>query len=243
MSVEANRGRLITRGSWPDSVTLRRGWARAEARPWNGDHAEASMRLLRGGSPFLSACTDTVTGLGATGVLSPPLPTGAQKVWRRAGYEVFLKLALLRLDLMKPIPTPSHLVVEAGVECLDRIAEIDAAAFDSFWRLDHRGLTEAVEATKNARLLIIRDADGQAAGFAIVGLGSAIAYLQRVAVHPDWQGNGMGRSLVRVAGRIARSHGANAVLLNTQYDNDGALALYEAEGYRELPEPLALLRI
>ncbi|MBT8214249.1 MAG: GNAT family N-acetyltransferase [Acidimicrobiia bacterium] len=243
MSVDANRSKLVTRGSWPDSVTLRRGWARAEARPWNDDHSEASLRLLRGGSPFLSACTDTVTQLGATGVLSPPLPTGAQKVWLRAGYEVFLELALMRLDLGKPLPTTDHLVVEASVECIDRIAAIDAAAFDSFWRLDRRGLEEAMEATKSARLLIIRDPNGEAAGFAIVGLGSAIAYLQRVAVHPDWQGAGMGRSLIRVAGRMARSHGANAVLLNTQFDNSGALSLYESEGYRSLPEPLALLRI
>jgi len=65
---------------------------------------------------------------------------------------------------------------------------------------------------------------------------------QRVAVHPDWQDQGMGRSLLRVAARKARSAGARVMLLNTQPDNDPALALYESEGYVRLPEPLSLLR-
>lgn len=243
MSLEADNLRVVTRGSWPDSVTLRRGWARAEARPWNQHHSEASLRLLRGGTPFLKACTETVRSLGASGALSPPLPTSAQRVWQRAGYEVFVELALMRLDLDHAIPTPDHLVVEGGDECRSRVVSIDEAAFDPFWRLDERGLQEAMEATRSAKLLIIRDSSGQAAGFAIVGLGSAISYLQRVAVHPEWQGQGMGRSLVRVAARVARSHGANAMLLNTQFDNEGALGLYESEGYHTLPDPLALLRI
>jgi ribosomal-protein-alanine N-acetyltransferase len=103
-------------------------------------------------------------------------------------------------------------------------------------------LTEALEATGKSRVLIIRDSDGAPTGFAIVGFGSAIPYLQRVAVHPDWQGRGMGRSLVRVAARPARQAGARVMLLNTQLDNEPAMRLYESEGYVRLPEPLCLLR-
>ena len=91
-------------------------------------------------------------------------------------------------------------------------------------------------------MLIIRDADAGAAAFAIVGYGAAISYLQRVAVHPQWQRQGMGRSLVRVAARKARSVGARVMLLNTQIDNSGAIAMYESEGYVTLPDPLVLLR-
>ena len=76
----------------------------------------------------------------------------------------------------------------------------------------------------------------------MVGYGSAISYLQRVAVHPDWQGQGMGRSLVRVSARKARASGAHVMLLNTQLDNGCAIALYESEGFVRLPDPLALLR-
>ena len=69
----------------------------------------------------------------------------------------------------------------------------------------------------------------------------AIAYLQRVAVEPRWQGHGMGRSLVRVVARKARASGAKVLLLNTQTDNDSAIRLYEDEGFIRLPEPLSLL--
>ena len=53
----------------------------------------------------------------------------------------------------------------------------------------------------------------------------------------------MGRSLLRVAARKAHSAGAKVLLLNTQTDNNSALALYEDEGFVQLPEPLTLLRI
>jgi peptide alpha-N-acetyltransferase len=76
----------------------------------------------------------------------------------------------------------------------------------------------------------------------IVGYGHAMTYLQRLAVHPEWQGTGMGRSLVRVAARSARTAGAQAMLLNTQFDNTAAIGLYEAEGFVTLPERLALFR-
>jgi len=91
-------------------------------------------------------------------------------------------------------------------------------------------------------ILVIRDGSGRSAGFAVVGYGSAISYLQRVAVHPDWQGQGIGRSLVRVSARKARASGAHVMLLNTQLDNACAIALYESEGFVRLPDPLALLR-
>ena len=77
----------------------------------------------------------------------------------------------------------------------------------------------------------------------MVGYGHAISYLQRVAVHPDWQGQGMGRSLIRAAARGAKRAGSKALLLNTQSENSGATTLYESEGFVLLPESLAVLRI
>lgn len=74
------------------------------------------------------------------------------------------------------------------------------------------------------------------------GNGHAISYLQRVAVDPVWQGQGMGRSLVRAAARSARRNGSKAMLLNTQFDNDSAITLYESEGFVQLPESLAVLK-
>jgi ribosomal protein S18 acetylase RimI-like enzyme len=148
----------------------------------------------------------------------------------------------MRLPIADATAAPDHLVVEADTIPVDDLLEIDAAAFSPFWRFDEAGMREAMNATGRSSVLIIRDADGGPTGFAIVGYGSAISYLQRVAVHPRWQGQGMGRSMVRVAARKARTAGARVMLLNTQIDNRAAIRMYEAEGYVTLPDPLALLR-
>ena len=233
---------VTQRGTWPGRMIFQRGWASASARPWNDIEPAASLRLVRGGRSFLTACSEQILECGVPSVLSPPLPVASVRTWESAGYDVFLRLALMRLTLDDQPHAPDHLVVECDAERMDDLLEIDAAAFSSFWRFDRLGLTEALDATGRSSVLIIRDSDGKPTGFAVVGYGSAISYLQRVAIHPDWQGNGMGRSLVRVAARKARSAGARVMLLNTQLDNQAAMRLYESEGYVRLPEPLCLLR-
>jgi len=97
-------------GIWPGAVTLRRGWARAESRPWNNAVPMAHLRMLRGGSAFIGECVDALTDLGAAGVLSPPLPLSAQRLWREADFVPHAELQLLRLELGEVRP-PSHLVV------------------------------------------------------------------------------------------------------------------------------------
>lgn len=242
MAVAEGPFRVSSRGEWPGPLTFRRGWARAEARPWNDAEPAASLRLVRGGSGFLEACAERLCQFGAPSVLSPPLPNGARKTWEAAGFSDYLELTLMRLSLDDLPSPPDHLVVETDDIPLESLLCIDQAAFTKFWRFDQRGLREAIDATGSSTVLLIRDAEGGTAGFAIVGFGTAISYLQRVAVHPRWQGQGMGRSLLRVAARKARASGARVMLLNTQLDNISALRLYESEGFVPLPEPLSLLR-
>ena len=46
-----------------------------------------SLRLLRGGPSFLEACSIRLLDLGATGVISPPLPLSSQNSWTQAGFK------------------------------------------------------------------------------------------------------------------------------------------------------------
>ncbi len=238
----AKPGRVRVTGRWPGKIRLRRGWAAATARQWNHVYPDGQLRLERGGAGFLEAAANKMRHLGAASVLSPPLPPSAQRLWRTAGFGTLVRLDLLRLDLTGKIPAPHHLVALATTAMLDEIVHLDQSAFPPFWALDETGLAEAVEATHRADVLVINSGDGGIAGFAILGYGTALAYLQRVAVAPCWQGHGMGRSLIRAAARKARAAGARRLLLNTQRDNERALALYESEGYERSPEPLELLR-
>ena len=234
--------KMTMRGTWPGPLTLRRNWARAEARPWNDVNADASLRLVRGGGGFLSACSEQLFDIGAPSVLSPPLPPTARGAWLDAGFAPALDLALMRLALEVRPSCPNHLVVDGTDQGREALLDIDRAAFSDFWRFDGHGLDEAIDATTTSNILIIRDQDGGPAAFAVVGYGSAIAYLQRVAVHPKWQCRGMGRSLVRAAARKARASGARVMLLNTQFDNEAAIELYKSEGFVLLTEALTLMR-
>lgn len=230
-----------SRGAWPGPIRLRRGWAKAEARPWNDVTPDASLRIIRGGSPMVDACTAHLLDLGVPSVLSPPLPGSTARTWESVGYWVFAPLALMRLELERPLPTPDHLVTQTAAD-LEPLLDIDRAAFDEFWRFDRFGLGEAINATSTNKILAIAGPDSRPVGYAVVGLGHAISYLQRLAVHPTWQGAGMGRSLVRAATRTARTAGTRAMVLNTQQDNEAAIALYESEGFVVQPEPLAVLK-
>lgn len=234
--------RIFQRGTWPGSVSLRRGWARAEARPWNSNVEDASLRVIRGGSGFIGACVEKLRLAGAPGVLSTPLSRSARKPWESAGFADYIDLALMRLGLDEPIEAPQHLVVRESEPDLAALLAIDHVAFPAFWRFDHLALVESTQATSRSGVFVIKDGDLGLAGFAVVGYGHAISYLQRVAVHPDWRGQGMGRSLVRAAGRSARRQGSRAMLLNTQFDNTSAIGLYETEGFIQLPESLAVLK-
>ena len=228
-------------GEWPGPVMLRRGWHRADARPWNDHTPQAHLRLVRGGAAFLDESAATLEEMGAGGVLSPPLARAAQQLWGEAGFSFHARLRLLRRELDE-VSSPDHLVALGTTSDLREMLRIDAAAFDDFWQFDARAMNEALTSTPDAAIHIVRRPNQQLCGFCVTGLGAAIAYLQRVAVDPEWQGRGIGRSLVRTAALWARRNGAQALVLNTQADNIAALRLYEAEGYRILDEELAVLR-
>ncbi len=204
--------------------------------------ADGALRLVRGGSVFLGLCSERLNDLGAPHIYSPPLPASSRRPWEAAGFEEFVPLSLMRLDIDDNQPSPDHLVIAPPDTSIGGLLHIDNAAFDTFWRFDRHGMSEAIAATGTARTLLIRGPDRDPVAFAILGFGHAMAYLQRLAVHPDWQGQQMGRSLTRGAARMARKAGSKAMLLNTQSDNEAAIALYESEGFVALPEPLALLR-
>lgn len=233
---------VLQRGSWPEPIRLRRGWARAEARPWNDLVPDAALRLVRGGSAFLELCSERLDQLGAPFILSPPLPPSSRRPWKAAGFVEFVPLAFMRRDLAGALPSPDHLVVAPPDHSITDLLLVDHAAFNQFWRFDRFGMAEAIGATPKTKSLLIRGPDGVPVAFAIVGFGHAMSYLQRLAVHPSWQGQQMGRSLIRAAARTAQSAGSKAMMLNTQADNVAAISLYVSEDFITLPEPLAVLR-
>lgn len=89
-------------------------------------------------------------------------------------------------------------------------------------------------------LVVVRDERGVLDGFALVtepGTGRSgdpedAAYLSLLAVRPDLQARGVGRALVREALDAAGRAGHERVALHVLADNERALRLYRAGGFR-----------
>jgi ribosomal protein S18 acetylase RimI-like enzyme len=55
-----------------------------------------------------------------------------------------------------------------------------------------------------------------------------------IAVHPDWQGEGIGRLLMLEAQATARQNGFHVMTLMVHTDNEQAIGFYESLGWRKL---------
>lgn len=227
-------------GSWPSPITLRRGWASAKARRWNDETTDAFLRLERGGHDFLTAATESLAELADSAVLSPAMYARSTRMWLRSGYEEVARLGIME----RPLSTrsePARLpLIEDSSPVWDRLVEIDRAAFEGFWRMGADGLEEALHSTRRSTVLTV--GEESVVGYAIVGSQWNVSYLQRVAVHPDRMGRGLGSELVAGAIAWGRSTGAHVMVLNVRATNHGARNVYTKHGFVDTAASLRVLR-
>jgi len=219
------------------------GWARVA--PWRGRHDVAHLVLAEGAPPERATVDDCLTRLrraGFAAVVTSALTAADSLPFVDAGFEVRERLHLLEhtVECVPSSPDTEPPLRRAWRGDRGGVLELDRLAFDDFWRLDPGSLTEALHATPAVRFRI---GDGRAstAAYAITGRAGRRGYLQRVAVHPEARRRGWGRALVLDALRWLRRHDARRALVNTQWENQGALALYESCGFRRLPVGLSVL--
>jgi len=222
--------------------TIERRGERARLASWRADGevahlSPAAMRPLS--ADFVGSCLDTLRARGFSFVVTSALSEAESAGFLRAGFDVREELELLAHDL-KAIPDVAVRLRRPGRRDRPRVLAVDGTAFEPFWRLHHGGLEDALGATPSVRFRV--HGRGQRIdGYAISGRGAGTGYVQRLAVHPDARGRGLGRSLLGDGLRWMRRHGAARALVNTQRTNKAALALYRACGFRVLPEGLQVL--
>lgn len=233
--------RLHLEGEWPGTVTIRRGWARATARPWNDDGPQTALRLERGSSEFLRSAAEHMVARGNGGVFSPALYPDAVRVWDRAGFRSFADLDVMEGPVGRRSARPAHAVSQVRSPNWPDLVAVDNTAFEGFWRMNRLGLLEAMSATPRSTVLQVDDG-GSPVGYALVGTQMATAFLQRVAVDPAFSGRGLGTSLVRASLGWAAKMGARAMVLNVRPDNPRARDLYLREGFDLTGARLSLLR-
>ena len=230
------------------------GWARAA--PWRG-HADIAHLVLGERVPsdpsVIDSCLQALRRSGDATVVTTAMPPGDALPFVDAGFAMRERLHLLEHDLVTlPVarPNPPRLRRAWRTDRASVLA-LDLLAFDEFWQLDDQGLREALRATPAVRFRVgepgtppvgaSEPARFEAAAYAITGRAGHQGYLQRIAVHPDDRRQGWGRLLVLDALRWLRRHDVRRALVNTQWTNEGAVALYESCGFRRLPVGLCVL--
>lgn len=227
-------------GNWPSPIVITRGWSRARARRWNDDTTDAFLRLERGGFDFLTTTTERLAELADAAVYSPALYPGSTRIWLKSGYEEAARLTIMERSLAAPFDPPVRPLSEQETPDWERVVAIDRTAFEGFWRMSQDGLKEALDSTRNSTVITI--GEDTVVGYAIVGFQWNVSYLQRVAVHADHKGLGLGSDLVAGALAWGRSTGANLMVLNVRQDNHDARRVYRKLGFADASTSLRVLR-
>ncbi len=68
----------------------------------------------------------------------------------------------------------------------------------------------------------------------IMTLGADECHVLNLCVHPDWQGQGLGRRLLRRLLALAQERGADTAFMEVRISNVTARGLYAAEGFCEI---------
>jgi ribosomal protein S18 acetylase RimI-like enzyme len=227
--------------------TIRMGTERARTSFWRGK-SDVVLIAPVPGSPVMSGefvrhCVDKLASRGfqraITGALSPLEQVG----FIASGFEVEQTLVLLRTRLGSSLPEVSPGARLRAVPRWRRseVLSVDTAAFPEFWRFDELGLRDALRATPEVSFKMLPGRRRRISGYAISGRAGTRGFVQRLAVHPDAQGAGVGRRLLLDGMRWMVRGGASEAYVNTQTTNKSALALYNSVGFREEPIGLSVL--
>ncbi len=168
-----------------------------------------------------------------TGALSPRQAGQAE----RAGLQCVQELALLDVDAPFTITPSAHRTRGLRAHELTVIAEIDQAAFGPNWSLDAEMLSDIRHATPSHRARTV-SIDGSIVAFLVSGRAARTGYIQRLAVSPDAQRQGIANSLLLDAMRWMRRSRITRAFVNTHVENTAALELYRRHGFVQLPERL-----
>ena len=128
---------------------------------------------------------------------------------------------------------PQPLIDVAGVDDVPAILELERTGFPAPSRWIAASWLPEIEG-RDHFTPAARDQGGVLCGVAAFQLVADVADLNRVVVAPGHRGHGLGRALLLAGLRWAADRGAERMLLEVEWANEPALALYRGLGFVEI---------
>ena len=243
----------------PRTGTIWSGVVSARVRPW--PHSDHKAFLVINGAhgpemqlpdePILNSWIQTISSWGYRSVRTSALAPGASLPLERLGFSVSQCLVLMQKSHDQPASYPSTthpihdvrslpLLARPRRATIDAILDVDAAAFGMEWSLDSATFEEAFKATRHWRIFVSR-AENRIDGFVLAGVTQSHGFIQRLAVHPDAQRQGVASALLASALNWTQSRRCANTVVNTDHNNEAALALYRKFGFATLDYGLSVL--
>jgi ribosomal protein S18 acetylase RimI-like enzyme len=161
-----------------------------------------------------------------------------------SGFSPFQEIVLMEGDgpsMRIPAGPPPFRIRRFKADDLEGVLSVDAAAFDQFWRVDSWSV-RCISRYCLYNRCVVAEEDGGVGGYSIAGTNGYGGFIQRLAVHPRFQGRGWGGALLGNQLAWMRSLGTRVYMVNTQRDNLAARATYLKAGFNRQAGPRYIYR-
>ncbi|CAN0655268.1 GNAT family N-acetyltransferase [Nitratireductor aquimarinus] len=190
-----------------------------------GDHRNLEERIARAAEQFKAY------GRPLTFRLSPLAAPEISTYLDEQGWSTLGRSLVMALDLREADLT----------EAMDQIPLKDRRRFvnatlkvHGYEELHRAGLSRVIGAIRPETGLFVLEEGEEPVATAICVHDSDLAGLFEIATRPSWRGKGYGRRVLLSALKWAQSHGAERAWLQVEADNEVAVGLYKAMGFREI---------
>jgi ribosomal protein S18 acetylase RimI-like enzyme len=169
-------------------------------------------------------------------VAAIPLQQWFKKILENNHFAHIHNVVLLMWDNEQTTPDLAELAVHIrpmNFHDLPAVKDVDMKAFTPMWQ---HSLESLELAYKQSAVATVAERDNQVVGYQMSTGNPMGGHLARLAVHPDFQREGVGFGLVVDMLHQFIRKGAVRVTVNTQQENSASLNLYEKSGFRKTNE-------